>query len=98
MFPRTVPAAEALELGMVNRVVSEAELPTVVGELARTLAAGPTMAYGSIRRSVAFSAGHPLNESLAQEADQMARTGGSQDHAAAVGAFLAKEKPSFQGR
>jgi len=98
MFPRTVPAAEALELGMVNRVVSAEELPTVVGELARTLAAGPTMAYGAIRRSVAFSAGHPLSESLAQEADQMAITGGSLDHAAAVAAFIAKEKPTFEGR
>jgi 2-(1,2-epoxy-1,2-dihydrophenyl)acetyl-CoA isomerase len=47
---------------------------------------------------VAFSAGHPLSESLAQEADQMALTGGSEDHAAAVSAFLAKEKPTFQGR
>ena len=98
MFPRTVPAAEALELGMVNRVVSAGELPAVIGDLARTLAAGPTLAYGSIRRSVAFSAGHPLSESLAYEAGQMDVTGGSQDHAAAVAAFLAKEKPVFQGR
>ena len=98
MFPRTVPATEALELGMVNRVVSAEELPEVIGELARSLAAGPTLAYGAIRRSVAFSAGHPLSESLAQEADQMALTGGSQDHAAAVAAFIAKEKPAFQGR
>ena len=98
MFPRTVPAAEALELGMVNRVVSAEELPAVVDELARTLAAGPTMAYGSIRRSVAFSAGHPLTDSLAHEADEMALTGASQDHAAAVAAFMAKQKPTFQGR
>ena len=98
MFPRTVPAKEALELGMVTRVVSAEELQAVVGELARTLAAGPTLAYGSIRRSVAFSAGHPLSESLAHEAEQMALTGGSQDHAAAVQAFIAKEKPTFTGR
>ena len=98
MFPRTVPAAEALELGMVTRVVSEMDLPAVVDELARTLAAGPTLAYGAIRRSVAYSSGHPLSESLAQEADQMALTGGSQDHGAAVAAFLAKEKPAFHGR
>lgn len=98
MLPRTVTAAEALELGMVNRVVSAAELPAVVHELARSLAEGPTLAYGSIRRSVAFSAGHPLSESLAFEADQMALTGASQDHRAAVAAFLAKEKPVFQGR
>jgi 2-(1,2-epoxy-1,2-dihydrophenyl)acetyl-CoA isomerase len=98
MFPRTVPAAEALELGMVNRVVREADLASVVAELARTLASGPTLAYGSIRRSVAYSAGHPLSESLAQEADQMAVTGASQDHGAAVAAFLAKAKPAFEGR
>jgi 2-(1,2-epoxy-1,2-dihydrophenyl)acetyl-CoA isomerase len=98
MFPRTVPAAEALKLGMVNRVVSGEELPTVVGGLARALATGPTLAYGSIRRSVAFSAGHTLSESLAHEAEQMAVTGGSQDHAAAVDAFIAKEKPTFRGR
>ena len=98
MFPRTIPAAEALELGLVNRVVTAEELPTVVGEVARTMAAGPTLAYAAIKRSVAFSAGHTLSESLAQEADQMALTGGSQDHAAAVAAFLAKETPTFQGR
>jgi 2-(1,2-epoxy-1,2-dihydrophenyl)acetyl-CoA isomerase len=97
MFPRTVPASEALELGLVNRVVSAEELPDVVGQLARTLAGGPTLALGAIRRSVAFSAGHPLSESLAQEADHMALTGRSQDHAAAVAAFLAKEKPNFHG-
>lgn len=98
MFPRTVPAAEALELGLVSRVVSETDLPAVVDELARTLAAGPTLAYGAIRRSVAYSSGHSLSESLAQEAEQMALTGASQDHAAAVAAFLAKEKPAFHGR
>ncbi len=98
MFPRTVPAEEALELDMVNRVVSAEELHAVVAELARTLAAGPTLAYGSIRRSVDFSAAHPLSESLAQEAGQMAVTGGSQDHKAAVEAFIAKEKPTFRGR
>lgn len=98
MTPRTIPAAEALELGLVNRVVSEPELTDVAGELALRLATGPTLAYGSIRRSVAFSCGHPLSESLAYEADQMALTGDSEDHAAAVAAFLAKEKPAFQGR
>jgi 2-(1,2-epoxy-1,2-dihydrophenyl)acetyl-CoA isomerase len=97
MFPRSVPAAEALELGMVNRVVNAHELAGVVSELARTVAAGPTLAYGSIRRAVAFSAGHPLSESLAYEAGQMAATGGTKDHSAAVAAFLGKQKPTFQG-
>lgn len=98
LLPRTVPADEALTLGLVTRVVTAEELPVVVGELARTLAAGPTLAYGSIRRAVAFSSGHPLSESLAREGEYMSLTGGSEDHAAAVQAFLAKEKPVYHGR
>jgi 2-(1,2-epoxy-1,2-dihydrophenyl)acetyl-CoA isomerase len=98
MFPRSVPAAEALELGMVSQVVSPDELQQVVARLARTMAEGPTQAYGAIRRSIAFSAGHSLSESTAQEAAQMAHTGGSHDHSTAVAAFLAKEKPIFEGR
>ena len=98
LMPRTVRAEEALAIGLATKVVPAAELAGAVAELAATLAAGPTLAYGSIRRAVAFSAGHPLGESLAQEAEYMALTGGSEDHAAAVGAFLAKEQPTFTGR
>ena len=97
LLPRTVPADECLSLGLVTRVVAADELEATVAELAATLAAGPTLAYGSIRRAVAFSAGHDLTASLAQEAEYMARTGASADHRAAVAAFLAKEKPTFTG-
>ncbi|HET7305732.1 MAG TPA: enoyl-CoA hydratase-related protein [Segeticoccus sp.] len=98
LMPRTVKAEEALSLGLVTRVVPAGELDEVVGELATTLAAGPTLAYGSIRRAVAFSAGHTLSESLAHEAELMNHTGASADHAEAVDAFLRKEKPEFTGR
>ena len=98
LLPRTVAAAECLDLGLVTRVVAAEELADVVQELATTLADGPTLAYGSIRRAVAFSAGHDLSSSLAQEADYMALTGASEDHHAAVAAFLAKERPEFTGR
>jgi 2-(1,2-epoxy-1,2-dihydrophenyl)acetyl-CoA isomerase len=47
---------------------------------------------------VAYSAAHPLEESLAFEAEKMALTGGTEDHLAAVNAFVAKEKPVFSGR
>jgi 2-(1,2-epoxy-1,2-dihydrophenyl)acetyl-CoA isomerase len=97
-FPRTVSAQEALELGLATQVVTEGELASAVGELSRRLAAGPTVAFGSIRQAVAYSAAHPLEESLAFEAEKMALTGGTEDHLAAVNAFVAKEKPVFQGR
>ena len=97
-FPRTVSAQEALELGLATKVVTAEELPQAVGELAARLASGPTVAFGSIRQAVAYAAAHPLEESLAFEADKMALTGGTEDHLAAVDAFMAKEKPAFHGR
>lgn len=97
-FPRTIPAAEALELGLATQVVGAADFAGAVGDLARRLAAGPTVAFGSIRQAVAHSASHTLEESLAFEADKMALTGGTEDHRAAVNAFVAKEKPAFRGR
>lgn len=98
LLPRTVPAAEALTLGLVTRVVPAEQLEEAAGELARTLADGPTLAYGSIRRAVAHSAGAGLADSLAHEAELMALTGASSDHRAAVDAFLAKEKPTYTGQ
>lgn len=97
-FPRTVPAAEALELGLATEVVPDAELAAHVAQVARRLAEGPTLAYGAVRRAVEFSAGHGLADSLQVEDEMMTRTGTSADHRIAVQAFLAKEKPVFTGR
>jgi 2-(1,2-epoxy-1,2-dihydrophenyl)acetyl-CoA isomerase len=98
LLPRTVPSDECLSLGLVTQVVPADEFEERVTELARTLAAGPTLAYGSIRRAVASSAGQNLEAALAHEAELMTLTGASADHRAAVDAFLAKEKPTFTGR
>jgi 2-(1,2-epoxy-1,2-dihydrophenyl)acetyl-CoA isomerase len=97
-FPRTVKADEALALGLATQVVPDDELEGVVSELAVRLAAGPTVALASIRQSVAYAAQHTFAEALAFEGERMALTGGTADHRAAVAAFLAKEKPAFEGR
>jgi 2-(1,2-epoxy-1,2-dihydrophenyl)acetyl-CoA isomerase len=97
-FPRTIPAAECLELGLVTRVVPAAELEAVVTGLARSLAHGPTLAYGSMRRAVTANVGQDLAGALAYEAELMTLTGASADHRAAVDAFLAKGRPDFTGR
>jgi 2-(1,2-epoxy-1,2-dihydrophenyl)acetyl-CoA isomerase len=96
--PRTVPAAEALELGLVSRVVPDADLASEAAEVAAGLAAGPTVAYAAIKQSVAFAATHSLTESLVFESQMMARTGSTDDHRNAVQSFVAKEKPTFEGR
>jgi 2-(1,2-epoxy-1,2-dihydrophenyl)acetyl-CoA isomerase len=97
-FPRTVRADEALTLGLATRVVPAGELADVVGDLARRLAAGPTLALGAMRQSLRYAADHTFEEAVANESVQMARTGATEDHAAAVAAFLAKEQPVFRGR
>ena len=98
LMPRTVGAREALDLGLATEVVPDADLADRTRELAQRFAAGPTVAYGAVRRAVAYSATHPLEESLAHEAELMSLTGTTADHAAAVEAFLAKQKPVFEGR
>jgi 2-(1,2-epoxy-1,2-dihydrophenyl)acetyl-CoA isomerase len=51
-----------------------------------------------VRRSLTHSSGHDLESSLAFEAEMMALTGATDDHRRAVESFVAKEKPSFEGR
>lgn len=97
-FPTTVTAADALELGLATKVVPAAELAAEVGALAARLAAGPTVALGAIRQSVAYAAGHSLEESLALESAMMTKTGATADHRAAVAAFVTKQKPVFEGK
>ncbi len=97
LMPRTVRAAEAFDLGLATEVVPDADLPGRVAELAGQLAAGPTVAYGALRRAVAYSIGHDLEASLAHEAELMHLTGSTSDHRAAVIAFLAKQPPLFEG-
>jgi 2-(1,2-epoxy-1,2-dihydrophenyl)acetyl-CoA isomerase len=97
-FPRTIAAAESLELGLASSVVPADELEKATAELAAKLAAGPTVAYGSVRQSLAYSATHTLAESLAFEAGKMQLTGATEDHHHAVASFVAKEKPTFTGR
>jgi 2-(1,2-epoxy-1,2-dihydrophenyl)acetyl-CoA isomerase len=97
-FPRTVSAEDSLELGLATQVVPAAELEATVRELATRLAAGPTVALGAMRQSVAYAAGHSFEEALEVESQMMQKTGATADHRSAVAAFIAKEKPTFEGR
>lgn len=97
-LPATLGAQEAVELGLAGRVVSAEELMPVASALAATLAAGPTVALGAIRRSVAYSAEHGFAEALDFEGSMMTLTGRTQDHRDAVESFLAKRQPEFNGR
>lgn len=98
LLPSTIPAAQALELGLATQVVEAAVVADTARALAVRLAAGPTVAYGAIRRSLAFSAGHGIDESLDYERQMMELTGSTEDHRGAVRSFLGKQTPTFGGR
>ena len=97
-YPRTVDAAESLQLGLATKVVPADELDGEVAQMAQRLATGPTVAFGAVRRSLEYAAGHDFARSLEFEGEMMALTGATQDHREAVTSFVAKEKPVFEGR
>ncbi|MFB7506372.1 2-cyclohexenylcarbonyl CoA isomerase, partial [Streptomyces broussonetiae] len=98
LFPRSISAQDALELGIANRVVPYAELRAEAEKVARALAEGPTVAYAAIKEAVAYGLTHSLVQTLAKEDELQARAGQSEDHAIAVQAFVNKEKPKYLGR
>ena len=98
MLPRTVKADEARALGLATEVVPDHTVLPRARELARQLADGPTIAYAAVRDVLAYSATHSLEESLVREGEMMSMTGATEDHRAAVTAFLAKQKAEFNGR
>ncbi|MBZ4015799.1 enoyl-CoA hydratase/isomerase family protein [Streptomyces purpurogeneiscleroticus] len=98
LFPRSISAQEAYELGIANKVVPAAELASEARALALRLAQGPTAAYAAIKESLAYGTDHSLTETLAKEDELQTRAGASEDHVIAVEAFVKKEKPKFVGR
>ncbi|PZH00267.1 enoyl-CoA hydratase [Streptomyces sp. NTH33] len=98
LFPRSITAQEAYELGIANRIVPAAELRTEAEKVARALAGGPTVAYAALKESVAYGLTHSLEETLEKEDELQTRAGRSEDHTIAVQAFVNKEKPKYLGR
>jgi 2-(1,2-epoxy-1,2-dihydrophenyl)acetyl-CoA isomerase len=98
LFPRSISAQEAYELGVVNRLVPAADLAAEAEKVARKLAAGPTVAYAALKESLAYGADHSLTEALDKEEELQTLAGASEDHTIAVRAFIAKEEPRYLGR
>lgn len=98
LLAEPIDAEIALRIGLVHAIVPDDELARAAGTLAARLAAGPTRAYGAIKRQLAYSASHDLTASLENEAVEQEVAGATFDHRDAVQAFLAKRPPIFTGR
>jgi enoyl-CoA hydratase/carnithine racemase len=93
-----IDAATCLELGIFNRVVPAEKLMSETMELARRLAAGPSVAYRLMKQNLDRALREDLDTCLAGEAEATVASAGTEDHRDAVRAFVEKRKPSFRGR
>jgi enoyl-CoA hydratase/carnithine racemase len=93
-----IDAAEALRLGIVNRVVPPAELREATYALARQIAEGPQIPIRMIKRLVYQNVRLDLRTHLDLVSSHMAIARQTADHAEGVAAFKEKRSPRFQGR
>lgn len=94
-----IDAAEALRLGMVNRVVPAADLATATRALAERIAAGPPLALRMAKELVnRAAASSDLETARNLEALSQSVAITSDDHREGVAAFFEKRPPTFRGR
>ena len=94
---RRLSATDALELGLVQRVLATDALVASVREFARELAAKPTRAIGLLKRCVYGGWGRPLAEGLEVERQAVFEVIATRDAAEGLDAFLQKRTPRFTG-
>jgi 2-(1,2-epoxy-1,2-dihydrophenyl)acetyl-CoA isomerase len=91
-------AEQAAEWGLIWRCVDDAELPTVVDQLARQLALAPTRGLARTKEAIYTAGGRTLEQQLDVERDFQRELGFSADYAEGVAAFMEKRTPKFTGR
>jgi 2-(1,2-epoxy-1,2-dihydrophenyl)acetyl-CoA isomerase len=98
MLGERLPAAKALEWGLINRVVADEDLRAEAGELASRLAAGPTRSYAGTKRQLNNWLYARMGEQLELEAQIQREMAGSEDSVEGAVAFVEKRPPRFAGR
>jgi enoyl-CoA hydratase/carnithine racemase len=98
MTARRVGAAEALQIGLVNKVVAERQHLQAATEWARELAAGPPLALAAIKRLMNGAFDAPVTAGLDREATAQRRILASADFIEAVSARVQKRDPHFEAR
>lgn len=94
---RRLSAEEAMDWGIVTRVVDDESLAAEAAALAAQIAAGPTIAFGSVKRLLAASLQNPLERQLELESQAIAEAAVTRDGREGVAAFFAKRAAAFSG-
>lgn len=95
---RVLKAAEALEWGIVNRVVADDAVVEESLQLARKIASGPTAAFGKVKELLDGSFDHSLETQMELEARAISHLITTADGQEGLDAFLNKRKPDFKGQ
>ncbi|HEV3111570.1 MAG TPA: enoyl-CoA hydratase-related protein [Candidatus Binataceae bacterium] len=93
---RVLSAREALEWGIVNRVVPESELAAAAQALAKEMAEGPTAAFGAAKRLLRDSFSDTLETHLQAEARAIADRSRNAEAREGISAFLEKRAPHYR--
>ena len=97
MLGERIPAAQALEWGLINRVAPDEQLAAETGALARRLAAGPTRSYAGSKRLLNSWLYTRMEEQLELEATLQQELAGSEDFVEGATAFVQKRPARFSG-
>ena len=98
MLGDELSADEAHRLGLVNRVVPSAELPSTVADLAGRLAAGPTRALAAAKAMLNRAADLDRAAAFEAEALLVEQVAATRDVAEGMAAFADRREPRFEGR
>lgn len=90
-------AQEALAFGLVSRLVPDDQVENEAATLAAKLAAGPTRAFGAVRRMLRQSFETGLSDQLDAERESIVVTSATDDAHEGIAAFVAKRHPRFRG-
>src|SRR4051794_14749484 len=93
-----IDARQCETLGLVNRVVSDADLRETAFALAKSLAEGPLVALAYMKDNLDRAVTSDFLDSMDQESENMVRSARTTDHKEAVRAFIDKTKPAFIGQ
>ena len=97
LLNRRLTAQEALAFGLVSRLAPSAAVETEAATLAAKLAAGPTRAFGAVRRMLRQSFETGLSDQLDAEKDSIVVASSTEDAQEGIAAFAAKRRPHFRG-
>lgn len=98
MLGERIGAQQAQDWGLIYKAVDDAALADEALALATRLAAGPTVALGTLRQNLAKALESDLAQTLLIEAEGQWKAGDSADAAEGIRAFLEKRKTQFTGR